>query len=77
MFFKILDNRLQEICATYVDDALHAGSRVYEGITEKTMKRFKCRDKEMDNVTFAASKLTRAPTAFNFINSGTLPHLKH
>jgi hypothetical protein len=53
MFFKMLDNKLQGICATYVDDALHAGSMVYEEIREKTMKRFKCRDKEMDNVTFA------------------------
>jgi hypothetical protein len=52
-FFKNLDNKLQGMCATYVDDALHAGSKVYEGTTGKTMKRFKCGDKEMDNVTFA------------------------
>jgi hypothetical protein len=44
MLFKMLDNKLQGMCATYVDDALHAGIMVYEGITEKTMKRFKCRD---------------------------------
>jgi hypothetical protein len=53
MFFKMLDKTLQGMCATYVDDALHTGSKVYEGITEKSMKRFKCRDKEIYNVTFA------------------------
>jgi hypothetical protein len=44
MFFKMLVNKLQGLCATYMDDALHAGSKVYERITEKVMKRFKCRD---------------------------------
>jgi hypothetical protein len=57
MFFKMLDSKLQGMCATYVDDALHAGSKVYEGITEKTIKRFKCRDKEMDKVTFAGVEI--------------------
>jgi hypothetical protein len=48
----MLDSKLQENCATYVDDELHSGNKVYEEITEKTIKIFKCRDKEMDNVTF-------------------------
>jgi Reverse transcriptase (RNA-dependent DNA polymerase) len=77
MFFKMLDSKLQGMCATYVDDALHAGNKVYEGITEKTMKRFKCRDKEMDNVTFAGVEIKTGTDGFHFINSGTFPHSIH
>jgi Reverse transcriptase (RNA-dependent DNA polymerase) len=57
IFFKMLDRKLQRMCATYVDDALHAGNKVYERIAEKTMKRTKCRNKEMDNVTFAGVEI--------------------
>jgi Reverse transcriptase (RNA-dependent DNA polymerase) len=57
MFFKMLDSKLQGMCSTHVDDALHAGNKVYEEITEKTMKRFKCRDKEIYNVTFAGVEI--------------------
>jgi hypothetical protein len=78
MFFKMLDNKLQGVCATYMDDALHTGSKVYEGITEKTMKRFKCAViRKSITSLLLASKLARAPTPFNFINSGTFPHSMH
>jgi hypothetical protein len=73
----MLDSKLQGMCATYVDDALHAGSKVYEGITEKAMKRFKCRDKEMDNVTFASVEISTGTDGSNFINSDTFPHSIH
>jgi Reverse transcriptase (RNA-dependent DNA polymerase) len=63
-FFKMLDSKLQGMCATYVDDALHAGSKLYEGITEKSMKQFKCRDKEMDNVTFAVVEINTGTDGF-------------
>jgi Reverse transcriptase (RNA-dependent DNA polymerase) len=65
MIFKVFDNKQQGVCATYVDDALHTGSKVYEGITEKTMKRFKCRDKEMDNVTFAGVEINTGSDFFH------------
>jgi hypothetical protein len=77
MFFKMLNNKLKIVCVTYVDDALHAGSKVYEEITENTMKRFKCRDKEMDNITFAGVEINTGTDSFNFINSGTFPHSIH
>jgi hypothetical protein len=64
MFFKMIDCKLQGICATYVDDALHAGNTVYEGIAEMTMKRFKCRDTEMDNVTFAGVEIRTGTDGF-------------
>jgi hypothetical protein len=57
MFFKMIDSKLQGMCATYVDDALHAENVVNKEITEKTTKRFKCRYKEMDNVTFAGVEI--------------------
>jgi hypothetical protein len=47
-----------------VDDALHAGNKVYEGIVEKTMKRFKCRDKEMDTVIFAGGEINTGTDGF-------------
>jgi hypothetical protein len=64
MFFKMLDSKLQGMCATYVDDTLHVGSKVYEGITEKTMKRFKCCDKEMDTVPFAGVEINTGTDGF-------------
>jgi hypothetical protein len=64
MFFKMLDNKPQGMCATYVNDALHAGRKVYEGTTEKTMKRFKGRDKEMDNVIFSGVEICTGTDGF-------------
>jgi hypothetical protein len=64
MFFKMLDNKLQGMCATYVDDALHAGSTVYEGTKERTMKRFMCRDKEMDNVSVSGVEINTDTDGF-------------
>jgi hypothetical protein len=60
----MLDSKLQGMCATYVDDALHAGNKVYKEITEKTMKRFKCRDKEMDDVTSAGVEIYTGTDGF-------------
>jgi hypothetical protein len=45
------------MCAIYVDDALHAGNKVYEEISEKAMERFKCRDNEVDNIIFAGVEI--------------------
>jgi hypothetical protein len=64
MFFKMLDSKLKGMCATYVDDALHAGNKVYEWIIEKTTKRFKCHDKKMDNVTFAGIEINKGTDSF-------------
>jgi hypothetical protein len=64
MFFKMSGSKLQGMCATYVDDALHARSKEYEGITEKTMKRLKCRDKEMDNVDCAGVEINTGTDGF-------------
>jgi hypothetical protein len=47
-----------------MDDALHAGNEVYEEITSKTIKRFKCRDKEMGNVTFAGVEINTGTDGF-------------
>jgi hypothetical protein len=52
------------MCATYVEDALHAESKMYEVISEKIMKRFKCRDKEMDIVTFAGVEIKTGTDGF-------------
>jgi hypothetical protein len=41
MFFRMLDSKLQGMCATNVDDTLHARNKVYEEIKEMTTKRFK------------------------------------
>jgi hypothetical protein len=64
MFFKLFESKLQGMCATYVDDALHEGNMVCAGIAEKTMNRLKYRDTEMDNVTFSGVEINMSTCGF-------------
>jgi hypothetical protein len=39
-FYKVLDEKLGSMCATHVDDCLHAGTDQYSKLAEKTELRF-------------------------------------
>lgn len=56
-FFKRAGEKLQGMCATFVDDSLHAGDEDYVQLTDKTMQRFECREREWDDVTFAGMQI--------------------
>ena len=57
LFFKTAGEELLGLCATYVDDALHAGDKEYSDMSKKTEKTFKCRPRERDNVQFAGVEI--------------------
>ena len=52
LFFKLLGDKLSGLCATYVDDCLHAGDPAYQKLSQKTEGQFQCRPREWDNVEF-------------------------
>lgn len=53
LIFKLLDNRLQGLCATFVDDTLQAGNTKFQDLANNTLQRFQCRDREWDNTEFS------------------------
>jgi Reverse transcriptase (RNA-dependent DNA polymerase) len=52
LFYSRLNNRLNGISGTCVDDSLHAGSANYLELTEKSQKMFLSRERKFDNITF-------------------------
>jgi hypothetical protein len=63
-FYKVLDEKLGGMCATYVDECLHAGTDQYSKSAEKTELRFQCREREYDNVTFAGVEIKKSEDGF-------------
>jgi hypothetical protein len=57
LFFIRLNNRLNGISDTCVDESLHAGSVNYLELTEKSQKRFLSRERKFDNFTFNAADI--------------------
>jgi hypothetical protein len=52
LFYNRLNNHLNGISGTCVDDSLHAGSANYLELTEKSQKRFLSHERKFDNFTF-------------------------
>lgn len=48
---------------TYVDEALQAGDENFERIEFKTEKRFQCRKRINDDMTFMEQKIETMPAA--------------
>lgn len=46
LFYKRLGKTLEGFCATYVDDALHAGSKDYQTSAKNTEQKFMCKERE-------------------------------
>ena len=46
LFFQLLGNKLSGLCATYVDDCLHARDPVYQKLSQKTEEHLECRPRE-------------------------------
>lgn len=42
--YKMLEDTLVGLCATYVDDTLHTGNERYAGLCKETEKNFKCKN---------------------------------
>ena len=53
LFFKKIANQLAGLCATHVDDCLHAGNEKYLQISESIERKFQCRDREFDKIQFS------------------------
>jgi Reverse transcriptase (RNA-dependent DNA polymerase) len=52
LFYNRLNNRLNGISGTCVDDSLHAGSANYLELTEKSQQRFLSRERKFDTFSF-------------------------
>jgi hypothetical protein len=63
-FYKVLDEKLGGMCATYVDECLHAGTDQYSKSAEKTELRFQCREREYGNVMFAGVEIRKSEDGF-------------
>jgi hypothetical protein len=52
LFFKDVDEKLEGLCATYVDDSLTAGSPGFLSQTTLTERKFELKPRKFDNVTY-------------------------
>jgi Reverse transcriptase (RNA-dependent DNA polymerase) len=57
LFFKIIQEKLSGLCATYVDDTLQAGDLKFVELSGLTQRRFQCRLREWSNVQFAGVEI--------------------
>ena len=57
LFYKKLGEELIGTCATYVDDSLHAGNEKYQEITKITEEKFKCKNREYDDLQFSGLEI--------------------
>lgn len=56
LLFKTIGNQLSVLCATYVDDSVHAWDRSHELRYKESEKRFQCKPREWDSLQFAEIK---------------------
>ena len=60
-----IQDALMGLCATYVDDTLQAGNTMYQEMTKLTLQKFKCREREFDNVKFAGIEIDTVDDGFH------------
>ena len=52
------------LCATYVDDTLHAGNKEYQELSKETEKTFQCKSREYYNVQFSGLEIDSTDEGF-------------
>lgn len=57
LYFKLDNGTLIGLTGNYVDDVLNAGTAEFETLTEATLKRFDCKEREYDNFAFFGPRL--------------------
>ena len=67
-----IEEKLLGLCATCVDDALQAGNDKYQEITKATLQKFKCRDREFDDVKFSGIEIDSFDGEFRVHQKGYL-----
>ncbi len=72
LFYKKLGEKLIGLCANYVDDTLHAGTEEYAKLCNKTEEKFKCKEREWDNVQFAGVQVETKKNGLEAIRINTL-----
>ena len=65
-----INEKLLGLCATCVDDALQAGNGKYREITKATLQKFKCRDREFDDVKFSGIEIDSVDDEFRVHEQG-------
>jgi hypothetical protein len=64
LFFKSIEEKLSGLCATYVDDILHAGDQKLVELSKITQRRFQCRPREWNNVQIAGVEIETKESEF-------------
>ena len=64
LFFRKGANQLTGVCATHVDDCLHAANAMYLKISQSIEKRFQCRDREFDRIQFSSVHIATSSNGF-------------
>jgi hypothetical protein len=57
LFFKNIQEKLDGLCATYVDDALQAGDQKFVELSELSQRRFQCRPRDWNNFQFVGVEI--------------------
>ena len=64
LFFKMVANNLAGLCATHVEDCLHAGNKKYSELSQRIERKFQCRDREFDKVLFSGVNIGTTSNGF-------------
>jgi hypothetical protein len=75
-FYENKDGCLQGLIATYVDDLLQAGNTEFQKISESTLTKFQCRDREWDKTQFAGIEIETLTDGFEIHQKRYLSKIK-
>lgn len=65
LFFKSVGGKLSGLCATYVDDSLHAGDKAYCNLAKVTEEKFECKPREYDKMQFSGGEIEKWEDGFH------------
>lgn len=63
--YKKLGSTLEGMCALFVDDTIHEGSKGYQTLTKKTGERFMWKEREWDKLKFAGQQIEQHDDMFS------------
>lgn len=76
LFVKHVDSKLVGLTGTYVDDSLWGGNEDFMAFSDKSLKKFESREKEVDNTTFAGVRVKTTNDEFELTQEHYTKKLK-
>ena len=74
LFYKMMENSLSGLCATYVDDIVQAGNDEFSDLVKKTEEKFQCKGRNYDN-EFAGIEIETNDNGFHVHQKSSLSKL--